>query len=46
MTPLAIAGGLALGLVIGNISGMIEIGGGTFLIPALTFFYGMSQKTA
>ncbi|ADV84922.1 sulfite exporter TauE/SafE family protein [Terriglobus saanensis] len=46
MTPLVIAGGLALGLVIGIISGMIGIGGGAFLIPALVFFYGMSQKTA
>ena len=46
MTPLAIAGGLTLGVVIGIISGMIGIGGGAFLIPALIFFYGMSQKTA
>jgi uncharacterized membrane protein YfcA len=46
MTPLAIAGSLVLGLVIGIISGMIGIGGGAFLIPALIFFYGMSQKTA
>jgi uncharacterized membrane protein YfcA len=46
MTPLAIAGGLVLGGVIGMISGMIGIGGGAFLIPALIFFYGMSQKTA
>ena len=46
MSSLAIAGGLALGLVIGVISGMIGIGGGAFLIPALIFFYGMSQKTA
>ncbi len=46
MSSLATAGGLALGLVIGVISGMIGIGGGAFLIPALIFFYGMSQKTA
>ena len=46
MTPLAIAGGLALGVVIGVISGIVGIGGGAFLIPALIFFYGMSQKTA
>ena len=46
MTPLATVSGLALGLVIGIISGMIRIGGGAFLIPALIFFYGMSQKTA
>ena len=46
MTPLAIGGGLLLGVVIGVISGMIGIGGGAFLIPFLIFFYGMSQKTA
>ena len=46
MSSVAIAGGLALGLVIGMISGLIGIGGGAFLIPALIFFYGMSQKTA
>ncbi len=46
MTMLAIAGALALGGATGIISGMIGIGGGAFLIPALIFFYGMSQKTA
>ena len=46
MTPLAVAGGLVLGMAIGVMSGMIGIGGGAFLIPALIFFYGMSQKTA
>lgn len=46
MTPLAITGGVVLGLVIGVISGMIGIGGGAFLVPGLIFFYGMSQKTA
>jgi hypothetical protein len=39
-------GGLVLGAVIGGISGLVGIGGGAFLIPALIFFYGMSQKTA
>ena len=46
MTPLAMLGGLLIGVVIGAISGLIGIGGGAFLIPALTFFYGMSQKRA
>lgn len=46
MTPLAALGGLVLGAVIGGISGLVGIGGGAFLIPALIFFYGMSQKTA
>ena len=46
MTWTSILGGLLLGVVIGGISGVIGIGGGAFLIPALMFFYGMSQKTA
>lgn len=41
-----IAGTLLLGLVIGIVSGIIGIGGGAFLIPALVFFYGMSQIRA
>lgn len=39
-------GGLAIGLVVGAISGLIGIGGGAFLIPALVYFYGMSQIRA
>lgn len=39
-------GGLLLGLLIGGISGLVGIGGGAFLIPALVFFYGMSQVQA
>ncbi len=35
MTPIAIGGGLVLGVVIGIISGMLGIGGGAFLIPAV-----------
>lgn len=35
-----------LGLAIGALSGMFGIGGGVFVIPALVFFYGFSQKTA
>jgi uncharacterized membrane protein YfcA len=46
MTPLAMAGGLLLGAVIGVISGLVGIGGGAFLIPALIYFYGMSQIKA
>ena|ERR1700733_3304300 len=39
-------GAIALGFAIGIISGLIGIGGGAFLIPALVYFYGMSQLTA
>jgi uncharacterized membrane protein YfcA len=46
MTPFAILGGLALGTVIGIISGLVGIGGGALLIPALIYFYGMSQIKA
>ena len=41
-----IVGALALGLLIGGISGLIGVGGGAFLIPALIYFYGMSQLRA
>lgn len=41
-----VVGGLGLGIVIGIISGLIGIGGGAFLIPALVYFYGMSQIRA
>ena len=46
MTSLMIAGILAIGLIVGVISGLIGIGGGAFLIPALVYFYGMSQIKA
>lgn len=46
MNPLVIVGGLALGLVIGVISGVVGLGGGAFLIPALIYFFGMTQIRA
>jgi len=46
MSPVAILGGLVLGIVIGGISGLIGIGGGALLIPALVYFYGMTQIRA
>ena len=46
MSPLLISGALVLGLVIGGVSGLIGIGGGAFLIPALVYFFGMSQLRA
>jgi hypothetical protein len=46
MPTLPTFGALVLGLVIGVISGLVGIGGGAFLIPALVYFYGMSQITA
>jgi uncharacterized membrane protein YfcA len=46
MTTLPTIGAVALGLAIGIISGLIGIGGGAFLIPALIYFFGMSQLAA
>jgi len=37
---------LAIGVVIGVISGMIGLGGAIFLIPILVYGYGMDQKSA
>jgi uncharacterized protein len=44
--PISVIGGLTLGAMVGVISGLIGIGGGAFLIPALIYFYGMSQIRA
>jgi uncharacterized membrane protein YfcA len=46
MSPLFVLGGLVLGVAIGVISGMVGIGGGALLVPALLYFYGMSQIKA
>ncbi len=43
---MATIGGLALGVIIGVISGLVGLGGGAILIPALIYFYGMSQHKA
>lgn len=37
---------LALGLVAGILSGMIGIGGGVIIVPALVYFIGYSQHQA
>lgn len=46
MTIAGILGAVLLGATIGSLSGLLGIGGGAFLIPALVYFYGMSQKSA
>ena len=43
---MGIAGGLLLGVFIGVVSGLVGIGGGALLIPALVFGYGMTQHKA
>ena len=37
---------LILGLVAGILSGLIGIGGGTIIVPALVFLFGLSQHLA
>src|SRR5271169_1937049 len=37
---------LAIGVLIGTLSGMIGLGGAIFLIPILVYGYGMDQKGA
>ncbi len=39
-------GYLALGLVAGALSGLVGIGGGVIIVPALVFLFGMSQHSA
>src|SRR5580700_1617008 len=43
---MGIAAGLLLGAFIGVVSGLVGIGGGALLIPALVFGYGMTQHKA
>ncbi len=37
---------MILGLAAGALSGLIGIGGGVFIVPALIFFFGLSQHQA
>ena len=46
MTGAGMIGAVILGIVIGGVSGLIGVGGGAFLIPALVYFYGMTQIKA
>ena len=43
---MGILGGLLLGVAVGIVSGLVGIGGGVLLIPALVLFYKMSQHKA
>jgi hypothetical protein len=49
LKPRALArgvGSLVLGLAAGTFSGLIGIGGGTIIVPALVFLFGLSQHQA
>ena len=37
---------LAIGLTAGVLSGMVGIGGGIIIVPALVYFFGFSQQSA
>jgi uncharacterized membrane protein YfcA len=39
-------GSLGLGVFAGVLSGLVGIGGGIIIVPALVYFFGMEQKTA
>jgi uncharacterized membrane protein YfcA len=46
MTVLTVFGLLMLGLVAGSFSGLIGIGGGVIIVPALILLFGFSQQVA
>jgi uncharacterized membrane protein YfcA len=46
MSTLIILGLLLLGLAAGILGGMVGVGGGLIVVPALVFFFGFSQHEA
>ena len=46
MAPTFFAGFLLVGAFAGAMSGMFGIGGGVFVIPAMVYLFGFSQKMA
>lgn len=46
MNPYTFIGLLILGMVAGYFSGLIGIGGGVIIVPALVILFGFSQHTA
>jgi len=46
MTASTILGLIVIGIIAGILSSMVGIGGGIVVVPALVFFFGVSQKMA
>lgn len=46
MPPAFLVGFLLVGAFTGAVSGMFGIGGGVFVIPAMVYIFGFTQKTA
>jgi len=46
MTPIHMLLYMVLGLVAGAFSGLIGVGGGVIIVPALVFLFGFAQHTA
>jgi hypothetical protein len=41
-----LSGGLAIGVTAGILAGMVGVGGGIIIVPALLYFFKMDQHTA
>jgi uncharacterized membrane protein YfcA len=41
-----LAGGLTIGVAAGLLAGMVGVGGGIIIVPALVYFFKMDQHTA
>lgn len=39
-------GGTAIGIAAGILAGLVGVGGGIIIVPALIYFFGMDQHTA
>jgi len=46
LTPAVVVGGLALGLVTGVLAGLLGVGGGIIMVPALVVLFGMADVVA
>jgi uncharacterized membrane protein YfcA len=42
----SLLGSLGLGMFAGVLSGLVGVGGGIIIVPALVYFFGMDEKTA